>query len=129
MNNQPNMPRKGARRAFHAALTVVVIAAVLAVNILFSFVADRFMWQVDETVTRYTTRPGVSMYTNTEEFMAVIRDFAIPMVEEMLAKVPYDAPKFSLDPEVKDFYAFTPDSVKLEGYQAHPVPGKIPVAV
>ena len=47
----------------------------------------------------------------------------------MLAKVPYDAPKFSLDPEVKDFYAFTPDSVKLEGYQAHPVPGKIPVAV
>ena len=51
------------------------------------------------------------------------------LVEEMLAKVPYDAPKFSLDPEVKDFYAFTPDSVKLEGYQAHPVPGKIPVAV
>ena len=86
MNNQPNMPRKGARRAFHAALTVVVIAAVLAVNILFSFVADRFMWQVDETVTRYTTRPGVSMYTNTEEFMAVIRDFAIPMVEEMNAE-------------------------------------------
>ena len=86
MNNQPNMPRKGARRAFHAALTVVVIAAVLAVNILFSFVADRFMWQVDETVTRYTTRPGVSMYTNTEEFMAVIRDFVIPMVEEMNAE-------------------------------------------
>ena len=25
--------------------------------------------------------------------------------------------------------AFTPDSVLLEGYQAHPVPGTIPVAV
>ena len=47
----------------------------------------------------------------------------------MLEKKPFDAPKFILDPNVKDFYDFTPDSVKLEGYQAHPVPGKIPVAV
>ena len=58
-----------------------------------------------------------------------IYDRHIPMVEEMLEKKPFDAPKFILDPNVKDFYAFTPDSVKLEGYQAHPVPGKIPVAV
>ena len=53
----------------------------------------------------------------------------IPMVEEMLDKTPYDAPRFILDPSVKNFYDFTPDSVRLEGYQAHPVPGKIPVAV
>jgi len=58
-----------------------------------------------------------------------IYDRHIPMVEEMLEKKPFDAPKFILDPTVKDFYDFTPDSVKLEGYQAHPVPGKIPVAV
>ena len=58
-----------------------------------------------------------------------IYDRHIPMVEEMLTKQPFEAPKFILDPNVKDFYAFTPDSVKLEGYQAHPVPGKIPVAV
>ena len=58
-----------------------------------------------------------------------IYDRHIPMVEEMLEKKPFDAPKFILDPNVKDFYDFTPDSVKLEGYQAHPVPGKIPVAV
>ena len=58
-----------------------------------------------------------------------IYDRHVPMVEEMLAKAPFEAPKFILDPEVKDFYAFAPDSVKLEGYQAHPVPGKIPVAV
>ena len=68
------------------------------------------------------------------EFVHVIADCHIydrhiPMVEEMLEKKPFDAPKFILDPNVKDFYAFTPDSVKLEGYQAHPVPGKIPVAV
>ena len=58
-----------------------------------------------------------------------IYDRHIPMVEEMLEKKPFDAPKFILDPNVKDFFDFTPDSVKLEGYQAHPVPGKIPVAV
>ena len=52
MNNQSNMPRKGTRRVLNAALTLGVIVAVLAVNIGFSFLADRFMWQVDETVTR-----------------------------------------------------------------------------
>ena len=30
---------------------------------------------------------------------------------------------------VTDFYAFTPQSVSLEGYQAHPLEDKIPVAV
>ncbi len=83
MNQESNMPRKGTRRVINAAITVSVIAAVLVFNILFSFVADRFMWQVDETVTRYTTREGVSMYTATEEFLDVVRDYAIPMVEKM----------------------------------------------
>ena len=58
-----------------------------------------------------------------------IYDRHVPMVEEMLEKKPFEAPKFILDPSVTNFYDFTPDSVKLEGYQAHPVPGKIPVAV
>ena len=86
MNNQPNTPRRGVRRLMGSALTVAVVAVVLVINVLFSFVADRFMWQVDETVTRYTTAEGVSMYTATEEFLAVVRDYAIPMVEEMNAE-------------------------------------------
>ena len=86
MNQESNMPRKGTRRVINAAITVSAIAAVLMLNILFSFVADRFMWQVDETVTKYTTREGVSMYTATEEFLAVVRDYAIPMVEKMNAE-------------------------------------------
>lgn len=86
MNNQSNMPRRGTRRVLGAAVTVAVIAAVLAVNVLFSFLADRFMWQVDSTVTKYTSRPEVSMYTPTEEFMEVVRDYAIPMVQEMNAR-------------------------------------------
>ncbi|MBQ9152043.1 MAG: Gldg family protein [Clostridia bacterium] len=89
MNNQPNMPRRGTRRALNAAVTAAVIAVVLVVNVLFSFVADRFMWQVDETVTRYVDKKGNpvgSMYTATEEFLDVVREYAIPMVEEMNAE-------------------------------------------
>ena len=88
MNREPesNMPRRGARRAVGAVITMAVIAAVLVFNVLFSFVADRFMWQADATVTKYTSRPEVSMYTPTEEFLAVVRDYAIPMVEEMNAE-------------------------------------------
>ena len=85
MNNQSNMPRKGTRRVVGAAITVAVIAVVLVINVLFSFVADRFMWQADSTVTKYTSRPEVSMYTPTEEFLKVVRDYAIPMVQEMNA--------------------------------------------
>lgn len=85
MNQESNMPRRSTRRALGVALTVAVIAVVLAVNVLFSFVADRFMWQVDETTNRYTSRPGVSMYTPTEDFLSVIRDHAIPMVQELNA--------------------------------------------
>ena len=60
---------------------------------------------------------------------AHIYDKHVPVVEQMIARAPYDAPKFTLDPTITDFYAFTKDSVSLEGYQAHPLEGKIPVAV
>ena len=60
---------------------------------------------------------------------AHIYDRHVPMVEEMIAREPFSAPQFIMDASVTDFYAFTPDSFRLEGYQAHPVPGKIPVAV
>ncbi len=87
MKNQPNTSSQRVHRTAHrlggSALTLVVIIAVLACNILFSFVADRFMWQVDETVTRYTTREGVSLYRPTKEFLDVVRDYAIPMVRQV----------------------------------------------
>ena len=68
------------------------------------------------------------------EFVHVIADAHIydrhvPVVEELIARTPYEAPKFTLDPSVTDFYEFTPASVKLEGYQAHALDQKIPVAV
>ena len=60
---------------------------------------------------------------------AHIYDRHVPVVEELITRKPYEAPKFTLDPTITDFYAFTKDSVKLEGYQAHPLDQKIPVAV
>ena len=60
---------------------------------------------------------------------AHIYDRHVPVIEKILQNPQYDAPKFSVDPSVHDFYAFTKNSVQLEGYQAHPLEGKIPVAV
>ena len=59
---------------------------------------------------------------------AHIYDRHVPMVEEIIERKPYDAPKLEIDPSITDFYAFTPDSMKLVGYQAHPTM-RIPVAV
>ena len=58
-----------------------------------------------------------------------IYDRHVPVVERLLEQEPYPAPRFVLDPAVTDFYAFTKDSVRLEGYQAHELNEKIPVAV
>ena len=60
---------------------------------------------------------------------AHIYDRHIPMVEELIKREPYPAPEFWLNPEVKDFYEFTPDDVRLDNYQTHPQMKNIPVAV
>ena len=60
---------------------------------------------------------------------AHIYDRHVPIVEEIIARQPFEAPKLWIDPAVTDFYAFTTDSFQLEGYQAHPLDVKIPVAV
>ncbi|NCA68336.1 MAG: thymidylate synthase, partial [Clostridia bacterium] len=58
-----------------------------------------------------------------------IYDRHIPLAEEVIAKEPFDAPKLIIDPSVKDFYAFTVDSFRLENYNYHNLGKKIPVAV
>lgn len=60
---------------------------------------------------------------------AHIYDRHIPMVEELIAREPYPAPTFWLNPEITDFYDFTPDDVRLDDYQTHPQMKNIPVAV
>ena len=68
------------------------------------------------------------------EFVHVIADCHIydrhvPAIEKIIQNEPKPAPKFIIDPEVKDFYAFTRDSFKVEGYEFSDFNEKIPVAV
>ena len=60
---------------------------------------------------------------------AHIYDRHIPIIEQMLAEPEHPAPTFRLDPAVTDFYAFTPDSVPLEGYEYSPFEETIPIAI
>ena len=68
------------------------------------------------------------------EFVHVIADAHIydrhvPVIEELIKNKPKDAPKFIIDPAVDDFYKFTRDSFRVEGYEYSEFNGKIPVAV
>ena len=60
---------------------------------------------------------------------AHIYDRHVPVVKELLELEPYDAPKLKINPEVKDFYAFTPDDFELVDYKCHEFNKKIPVAI
>ncbi|HIZ82048.1 MAG TPA: thymidylate synthase [Candidatus Mediterraneibacter pullistercoris] len=60
---------------------------------------------------------------------AHIYDRHIPMIEELISREPYPAPVFWLNPEIRDFYDFTPDDVRLDNYQTHPQIKNIPIAV
>lgn len=57
-----------------------------------------------------------------------IYDRHIPLMQEMIARPQYPAPKVRLNPGIKDFYKFTVDDLKIEGYQANPQIRNIPVA-
>ena len=60
---------------------------------------------------------------------AHIYDRHVPIIEQMLAEPEKPAPRFFIDPKVTDFYAFTKDSFRLEGYDPSPFEAKIPIAV
>ena len=60
---------------------------------------------------------------------AHIYDRHIPYVKDLVKLEPYPAPKFWINPEVKNFYDFTVDDFKLIGYESHEFKHKIPVAI
>jgi len=60
---------------------------------------------------------------------AHIYDRHVPIIEKMLEQEQHEAPKFIMNKDVKDFYAFTRDDFKMEGYEYAPFSDKIPVAV
>ncbi len=60
---------------------------------------------------------------------AHIYDRHIPIVEDVLKNPQYDAPKFWINPEIKNFYDFTVNDFKLEDYKYTPLGKKIEVAI
>lgn len=60
---------------------------------------------------------------------AHIYDKHIPLVEKILKNPKYPAPKFWINPEIKNFYDFTVDDFKLEGYEYTKLEEKIEVAI
>lgn len=60
---------------------------------------------------------------------AHIYDRHIPLVENLIRREPLPAPKFWINPEIRDFYDFTVDDVKLIDYQTHEQITGIPVAI
>lgn len=60
---------------------------------------------------------------------AHIYDRHIPLIKELIERKPYPAPKLWLNPEIKDFYEFTSDDVRLEDYQTGEQIKDIPVAI
>lgn len=60
---------------------------------------------------------------------AHIYDRHVDIVEELISRPRHAAPKVTLNPEVKDFYAFTTDDLIVEGYEHGPQVKNIPIAV
>ncbi|MCM1101739.1 MAG: thymidylate synthase [Clostridium sp.] len=68
------------------------------------------------------------------EFVHVIADAHIydrhvPIIRELIAREPKPAPEFWLNPDVRDFYKFTREDVRLEHYETGEQIKDIPIAI
>ena len=60
---------------------------------------------------------------------AHIYDRHVPVIRELIERPAYPAPKFSLNPETKDFYDFTVNDLYIEEYKTNPQVRDIPMAI
>lgn len=60
---------------------------------------------------------------------AHIYDRHVPLVEELIQRTPYPAPKLLINPDIKGFYDFKVTDFVLENYQSGPQIKNIPVAI
>ena len=60
---------------------------------------------------------------------AHIYDRHIDIVKELIKRPTYPAPKFTLNPDISDFYDFTTDDITIEDYKTGPQIENIPIAV
>ena len=71
-------------------------------------------------------KPGILLHVIAD---AHIYDRHVPAIRKMLTNTRYPAPEVKLDPTIKDFYQFTPDSFTLVNYQYSAFDEKIEVAI
>ncbi|MDR1028174.1 MAG: thymidylate synthase [Clostridiales Family XIII bacterium] len=60
---------------------------------------------------------------------AHIYDRHLPIIKELIARPSYPAPTLRINPNIEDFYDFTVDDVRLDGYRTGPQIKGIPIAV
>ena len=60
---------------------------------------------------------------------AHIYDRHVPVIKELIQRHQYPAPKFRLNPDIKDFYDFTIDDIIIEDYRKNPQILNIPIAI
>ena len=71
-------------------------------------------------------KPGELVYVIAD---AHIYDRHIPIVKELITRPTHPAPKFYMNPDVKDFYDFTLDDFRIEDYETGPQIKNIPIAI
>lgn len=71
-------------------------------------------------------KPGEMVHVIAD---AHIYDRHIPLVKELISRPTYPAPKFSMNPDIKDFYDFTVDDFTIEDYVTGPQIKNIPIAI
>ena len=88
MRHTENRSGRFGRRTLAAAITAFVVIAVILLNLLVSFLGQTYVWQIDETVNRYTnaSMKHLTLYTPTNTFVQLIGDSAIPMVDQVNAE-------------------------------------------
>ncbi len=60
---------------------------------------------------------------------AHIYDRHVPIIRELITRPQYPAPKFELNPDIRDFYDFTVDDIRITDYQKNEQIKNIPIAI
>ena len=71
-------------------------------------------------------KPGTLVHMIAD---AHIYDRHVPIIKELIEREQYPAPTVRLNPDIKNFYDFTPDDVIVENYQTGEQVKNIPIAV
>lgn len=91
MKNMENRSgRRWGRKAIGSLVTTLVVAAVILLNVLVSSLGQANVWQADVTIDRFLkddrANEPLSLYTLTQPFKTLIKDSAIPFVDQINAE-------------------------------------------